>query len=70
MSQFIWATTTEWFINNKKVLFTVPEAGSPRPRYRQILCLVRALLLVQRVSHLSLCPHMVKWAKGLSGSLL
>ena len=52
-------------VNNRNVLLTVLEAGSPRSRYQ---CLVRVHFLVHRRPVIFLlCPHIVEGARELSG---
>lgn len=52
----MWAQA--WGFNDKHLLLTVPEAGSPRPRHQEMWHLVRAHFLVQS-SHFWLCPQPV-----------
>ena len=55
-----------WFTNNKNLLLTVLEAGSPRSRHWKIRCLVKACFLVHR--QLSFCCNLTL-CKGLGRSL-
>lgn len=53
-------------INNRNVLFAIPEAGSLRPRHQHGRFLVRTLFVVHS-QRLLLCPHMVEGARELCG---